>query len=80
MRLIWTALAEKTTHERVSGPVPKGRLKIAQHAVLGTVPSKISPAGTTENHPGRQSWVYLQRTSILIGNHLWVAHSSLVLA
>jgi hypothetical protein len=40
----------------ISGPVPEGRLSLAQHAVLGIGLESISPAGTAERFPGRQSW------------------------
>ena len=32
------------------GLVPKGRLNLAQHVVLGIVGAKISPVGTAENY------------------------------
>ena len=37
-------------------------LRVAQDAVLGRHSCQISPEGTTENLPGRQSWVSLDRT------------------
>ena len=42
--------------------VPKGRLKIAQHVVLGVRSQQEQSRRTTENYPGRLSRVYLQRT------------------
>jgi hypothetical protein len=40
-------------YQGVSQSVPKGRLRVAQDVSLGVHPTKTSPAGTTENAPGR---------------------------
>jgi hypothetical protein len=45
--------------------VPKGRLRVAQDAVLGEHVNETSPVGTTENAPGRQSWVMLDCARML---------------
>jgi hypothetical protein len=63
------------------GPVPKGRLKVAQHASAGfAFPTETSPAGTTDDFPGRESWVNADRKQMQTGDqrvslNSWQRHS-----